>query len=154
MALGDLLLFKHKGIYDAGIEWLTRSDYTHVATDIGGGFLIESYPGIGVRKRIYLENEPNMFRFRHLDADPKVYELNLDWLIAQEGKAYDWPGIAGVAFDEPDLHASQKWFCSCLADVFQRMCGFTWINKDSRLVAPGDLASSAMAQQLPVKEGE
>lgn len=145
--IGDLLLFKHKGLYDLGIEWLTRSEYTHVATDIGDGQLIESYPGIGVRQRA-IPDDPEMFRFRVKDSKPEVYQAHLPWLVAQIGKSYDIPGILGVALNEPRLHSASKWFCSTLADVFQNICGYVLTNQDPRLTAPGDLANSPLVYMV------
>ena len=146
--IGDLIFFKHDGLYDKGIEWLTRSPYTHVGTDIGGGMLIESYPGIGVRKRIWMLNEPDMYRFRVQYSDPEVYRAHLSWLEFQIGKPYDWFGIAGVAFDHPTFHFQNEWFCSELAVTYQEMCGYILVKRDERLVTPGDLASSPLIYQL------
>lgn len=150
--IGDLIFFKKDGFYDKGIEWLTRSDYTHVATDIGGGMLIESYPGEGVRQRIWMQHEPDMYRFRVKDSNPVVYQSHLPWLKQQIGKGYDWPGIAGIAFNRVSFNDPTEWFCSELCMVFQEVCGYILIERDERMVAPGDLASSPELRQLGADE--
>lgn len=150
--IGDLLLYQRDGLYDKGIEWLTRSKWTHAAQDIGDGMLIESYPGIGVRQRIYMDNEPDMGRFRVKDSNPDIYKLHLSWLFDQIGKDYNWPGIFGFALNDVDLSNPLKWFCSSLVITYQEMCGYVLIKKDERLVAPGDLADSPLLIQLDVNE--
>lgn len=146
--IGDALVFKHKGLYDLGIEIFEQSHYTHVAVDLGDGRLIESYPGIGVRYR-QIPDDPEMDRFR-LPA-----EIKMNWTYAlavaatQVGKPYDVPGIIDVVVN-CRLLPHEGWFCSELADAIYAWGGHQIDHGDVSYCLPSRFSQAPLIQ-IPSK---
>jgi uncharacterized protein YycO len=146
--LGDALLFKGASIWDRIIDWFTHSQYSHVAIDIGGGWLIEAYPGVGVRQRLIDENDKSMVRFHVKGSSVANYANQLGWLQSQLGKPYDFKGIGGFVLNDANFHNPGAWFCSAIFEVFQARAGYIIVDEIYNLTAPGDIARSVMLERV------
>lgn len=147
---GDALIFKGHGFYDFFIRLFTRSDFTHIALDLGDNMLIESYPGVGVRIRRYSDHEMGLCRFRYTDQATlqRVFPNIRKWVMSQVGKKYDYWGIIGFAFNDPKLHDLYRWFCSTFFDVAYEIGGIILFHKKETLIDPGDIAANPLFDEI------
>lgn len=101
------------------IRDFTRGAYSHVDVLLSGGQTIGSYEekvtaggvvipsGVQLRPMAYAD----FAKTKILTFDTGDDKAFLDFMHAQIGKPYDWPGIAGIALDR-NWHNSDAWFCS------------------------------------------
>jgi hypothetical protein len=113
-----------KNILDRLIRWRTQSEVSHVELVVNG-YKYSSYPGIGVRRDIFVNNPGDWLIY---DLPDVKEETVIDFFEKTKGKKYDWLGVLiGQAFyvkvDDP-----KKFFCSewCAAVLgFPQACRFS-----------------------------
>lgn len=113
-----------KNIFDRLIKLRTQSDTSHVEIVIDG-FKYSSYPGIGVRKDIFIET-PGMWRLYEIPEVPKEQVLN--FFEKTQGCAYDWLGVIIGQLFYVKVDNPKKYFCSewCAAALgFPQACRFS-----------------------------
>lgn len=139
---GRILLFRGHGLVNATIRWQTRSKYSHAALLLPDfQFVIESYPGVGVRLR-KITDWRNIDIFEVPSMTPNMWVDTLDYAQFQIGKKYDWLAIIRFV-DRRRMPKNDKWFCSELVFESVKFSGLNLLNRtDSWAVAPGHLAWS------------
>ncbi len=153
-ALGDVLLFRGRGLSSQAIRLLTRSPYSHVGLVFpyeGRVFCLEA---VGVGVRLILTSE--VVRRYHGGID--YYEVPgaaseqrhgaIAFCFAQLGKLYDRPGILRFFFAilfnrKPAVREDQAWFCSELVAAAYRAQGLALAPVSSAYTSPADLALSS-----------
>jgi uncharacterized protein YycO len=108
-----ILLFRGRGLVSSLIRFQTWSKYSHVATMLDDGSIIEAWPGVGVHRMLKLPHGASGIDF----FEPLItsHERNTitRFLIAQIGKPYDWRGVFQFVLRE-HVHTHNRWFCSDL----------------------------------------
>jgi hypothetical protein len=111
-------------IADKLICMRTQSDTSHVEIVIDG-MKYSSYPGIGVRKDVFV-NDPNLWRVYDL---PEVNAQDvLSFYDNTKGRAYDWIGVLIGQFFYVKIDDPSKFFCSewCAKALgFPQACRFS-----------------------------
>lgn len=102
-------------IFDKIIRLRTQSDTSHCEL-IVGGFKYSAYPGVGVRKDVFI-NTPNQWAIIDLPGVPE--QQVLDFFEKTQGMAYDWLGVLiGQSFyiklDDPKKYFCSEWCASAL----------------------------------------
>jgi hypothetical protein len=151
--VGDVLLFRGRGLISQLIRWVTRSPYSHV----GLVFLFEErvfcIEAVGVGVRLILISE--LMRRYHggidyyevHDPSPEQRHGAIAFCFAQLGKLYDRPGIfrflIAIVFNrKPAVREDQEWFCSELVAAAYRAQGFPLAPESAAYTSPADLALS------------
>ena len=104
------------------LRTLAWSSWSHVATIIPGGNVIDATFPHGVRKRSLQEvkdsaSESSLRTWRVPSA-----ALGYAWLEKQIGQPYDTLGVLGIGLHR-DWQSDDAWFCSELHEMFLMECG-------------------------------
>jgi uncharacterized protein YycO len=151
--LGDVLLFRGRGLASQAIRIFTHSPYSHVGLVFlyqGRVYCVEA---VGVGVRLILMSE--VMRRYHGGID--YYEVPgavseqrngaISFCFQQLGKLYDRPGIfrlvvAVVLNRMPAVREDQAWFCSELVAAAYRSQGLSLVPVSAAYTSPADLALS------------
>jgi uncharacterized protein YycO len=151
--LGDVLLFRGRGLASQAIRLFTRSPYSHVGLVFpyeGRVFCLEA---VGVGVRLIMMSE--VMRRYHGGID--YYEVHraaakqrhgaIAFCFNQLGKLYDRPGIVrfliAILFNRrPAVREDQAWFCSELVAAAYRAQGLALAPVSASYTSPADLAIS------------
>ena len=151
--LGDVLLFRGRGLSSQLIRILTHSPYSHVGLVFPYQGRMFSVEAVGVGVRLILMSE--VMRRYHGGIDyyeiPRATPEQRDGAIAfcfqQLGKLYDRPGIVrlliAILFNrKPTVREDQAWFCSELVAAAYRSQGLPLAPVSAAYTSPADLAVS------------
>ncbi len=132
--LGDVLLFRGRGVSSRLIRFLTRSPYSHVGLAFPYRGRVYCIEAVGAGVRLILMSEV-MHRYHGgIDyyevhrAAPEQRDGAVGVCFQQLGKLYDRPGIVrfllAIVFDwKPSAREDQAWFCSELVAAAYRAQG-------------------------------
>ncbi|OFV82504.1 MAG: hypothetical protein A2Y78_15185 [Acidobacteria bacterium RBG_13_68_16] len=151
--LGDVLLFRGRGLSSQLIRILTHSPYSHVGLVFpyqGRVFCVEA---VGVGVRLILMSEVMRRYHGGIDyyevprAAPDQRDGAIGFCFQQLGKLYDRPGIfrfliAILLNRKPAVRADQAWFCSELVAAAYRAQGLALAPVSAAYTSPADLAVS------------
>ena len=81
----------------------------------------------------------------------KQIETIREFLIAQEGKKYDWLAVARFVTRRKVAphHAARRWFCSELAAAAFEWAGVPLLRMAPQEIAPGMLHASPILDEVP-----
>lgn len=119
-------------------KW-TKSPYVHVEMIIGDKWISSStlYGGVKVQKLRPLKDH---WDYVVVNVQEIYTEDVWEFIIAQEGKDYDWAGIIWAqVFNIKRGQNQDKWFCSELVAEILRRFGNPKIKKCSASYNPGEL---------------
>lgn len=151
MKIGDVLLFKGKGIISKLIQKFTHSPYSHAAIYYKDNLLIESdWGGVqtsGISTK-YHDADYDVFRYDK-KVSMKQKKNALRFAKSQLGKGYDYGGLLGIGFDilfhkkRNPFDSKIKYWCSELvADSYLNARIKTDFRPETYKVSPGDIANS------------
>jgi len=149
---GKILLFKGGDWISWVVKWQSRSIYSHAALLIPGtSTCIESYPGVGVRKRELTEADWN--RIDSYDVrgmTPEMWGAAVEFAERQLGRSYDWRGVLRFV-DKLPARDNNRWFCSELVHKAIAESGVRLLERiSSAEVAPMHLGISPLL--IPASE--
>jgi len=151
--LGDVLLFRGRGLASQAIRLLTRSPYSHVGLVFLYQRRVYCFEAVGVGVRLILMSEVMRRYHGGIDyyevvrAAPEQRDGALAFCFQQLGKLYDRPGIARFLLAillnrKPAVRADQAWFCSELVAAAYRAQGLALAPVSASYTSPADLAVS------------
>lgn len=132
------------------IRFLTHSKYSHVEFIFEGNITFGSREFDGIKARdIGSFNNPEIFEIVDLCTEKPIEitdEINnkiWDELDKLNGHKYDYLGILGYLFNKPNMHDSDRWFCSELVFYVCKKVGLRLSNRhEDFYVSPSDIANS------------
>lgn len=144
--LGQILLFRGRGIISRLIRWQTRGEFSHVAIRVGKDECIEAWPGAGVRlKRI---TDWSGIRVFVPIVPQRAKIIAVSYAAQQIGKQYDFLGVLRFVSrrrrDNPG-----RWFCSEL--VFASFQHANWellARSEPWEISPAGLSRSPMLVEV------
>lgn len=151
-----ILQYRGVSLISKGIQWQTRSPYSHTAVLLDDEHsVIEAWHKGGVRRLA------NPFEGHDLKTVIDVYDVEgdydadavLEFLNSQMGKKYDFWAI-GRFLTRRQHQANDKWFCSELAVEAFKRGGLELLRGKPSLLSPRDVALSPYLKrsgQLHVK---
>jgi hypothetical protein len=151
--LGDVLLFRGRGLVSQLIRLVTRSPYSRVGLVFlfeGRVFCIEAV-GVGVRLILMSElmrrYHGGIDYFEMRDAAPEQRQGAISFCFAQLDTLYDRAGISrfviAIVFNrKPVVREDQQWFCPELVAAAYRAQGFSLAPESAAYTSPADLAVS------------
>jgi len=147
--VGVVFESKGKSIFSKIIRLLTHSKYSHVEFIFENDITFGSRELSGVKQRTIASfNEPEIYEFVNFENEKITItdELNdkiWDELDKLNGQKYDYLGILGYVFNKPDMHKSDRWFCSELVFYVCKKVGLRLSNRhEDFYVSPSDIAIS------------
>lgn len=151
--LGDVLLFRGRGLMSRAIRLLTRSPYSHVGLVHLQHGRVYSLEAVGAGVRLILMSEVMRRYHGGIDyyevkgATPEQRDGAVAFCFQQLGKLYDRPGImrflVAILFNRKDrAREDQTWFCSELVAAAYRSQGLTLAPVSAAYTSPADLAVS------------
>ena len=146
--IGDILLFKTKGLSGRLVKLVTKEEYTHSAVYNGNGILIESDFG-GVQVNTLKKYEGIEFAvFRKEKTDYKILKHLSHWCRDKVGKGYDYLGVFGLGMYLLGLkhnnlldNKSRFWCHEFVADSYIHYGLIKSFDKDTRKTTVKDLVS-------------
>ena len=132
------------------ISWLvraqSRSIYSHAAILIpGGNWVIESYPGAGVRKRCLTDKDKaEIDLFDVQGMTPDMWQTAVQFCESQLQKKYDWWSVLRFV-SKRSARENDRWFCSELVHKAIAVAGIRLLERiSSAEVSPAHLAISPL----------
>ena len=153
VVLGDVLLFRGRGLMSRAICFFTRSPYSHVGLVHLQHGRVYSLEAVGAGVRLILMSEVMRRYHGGIDyyevkrATPEQREGAVAFCFQQLGKLYDRPGIlrflVAILFNrKPTAREDQAWFCSELVAAAYRSQGLALTPSSAAYTSPADLAVS------------
>jgi uncharacterized protein YycO len=151
--VGDVLLFRGRGLASQVIRLFTRSPYSHVGLVFLYQGRVYCLEAVGVGVRLILMSEVMRRYHGGIDyyqvarAAPEQRDGVIAFCFQQLGKLYDRPGIVrflvAILFNrKPAVRADQAWFCSELVAAAYRAHGLALAPVSASYTSPADLAVS------------
>jgi uncharacterized protein YycO len=151
--VGDVLLFRGRGLASQAIRLFTRSPYSHVGLVFRYQGRVYCFEAVGVGVRLILMSEVMRRYHGGIDyyevggAAPEQRDGVIAFCFQQLGKLYDRPGIVrflgAILFDhKPAVRQDQAWFCSELVAAAYRAHGLPLAPVSASYTTPADLAVS------------
>lgn len=128
------------------VRMQTRSIYSHVGIIVTGtNWVVESYPGVGVRKRCLTASdmaEVDLFNVKGMT--PGMWEEAIAFCESQIGMGYDWWSVARF-LSKRSAKENKKWFCSELVHKAVAEAGVRLLERiSSAEVSPAHIAISPL----------
>jgi uncharacterized protein YycO len=151
--LGDVLLFRGRGLASQAIRFFTHSPYSHVGLVFPYQGRVYCVEAVGVGVRLILMSEVMRRYHGGIDyyevprAAPEQRNGAISFCFQQLGKLYDRPGIfrlvvAVLLNRKPAVREDQAWFCSELVAAAYRSQGLPLAPVSAAYASPADLAVS------------
>jgi uncharacterized protein YycO len=151
--IGDVLLFRGRGLSSQAIRLLTRSPYSHVGLVFPYQSRVYCFEAVGVGVRLILMSEVMRRYHGGIDyyevtrAAPEQRDGAIAFCFQQLGKLYGRPGIVrflvAIFFNhKPAVREDQAWFCSELVAAAYRAQGVALAPVSASYTSPADLAVS------------
>lgn len=143
---GKVVMFRGGNPISLLVRLQTRSIYSHTALLIPGtNWVIESYPGAGVRKRCLTDkdlSEVDMYDVKGMT--PAMWQKAIEFAETQLTKGYDWRSVLRFV-SKTSARENGRWFCSELVHKSIAEGGIRLLERvDSAEVSPGHVAMSPL----------
>lgn len=149
-----IALFAGNSLLSKGIQWQTRSHWSHAALILRTGALIEAREFIGVRQLPQLHVMPgervNLFDVDVTDSQASMVE---GFAIRQLSKKYDWTMVLRfLSRRQANRESAGKWFCSELVFAAFAHAGIELLrDTEPWEVSPGLLGRSPLLRPVAVE---
>lgn len=134
----QLIFYKAKGrFFDKLIRWYTKEQYSHCEIYFNGNCMFSADAWENKTRFKQMAINPDSWDIVDIPVTSKEIAKIYDFCIQQEGKKYDWSGIASFMFPlaKPGFN---RWFCSeiCTA-ALQEIGKLLWVAPED--TTPGQL---------------
>lgn len=148
--LGQVLLFRGRGLISTLIRWQTRGYYSHAAIRVSENECIEAWQGAGVRmKRITDWAGIDIF---DVDATPRQKIIAANYAAQQIGKGYDYLGVLRFV-SRRQRNNPERFFCSELVAAAFEHAGSFLLRAEPWRISPSGLATSPLLSGPYVRVG-
>lgn len=134
-----ILFCNTSGVVAAGVRYMTRSKFCHVALEFNGK-VIQANSIVGVHETTIDELKKEYSTIESYEINHDINEKAYAFAKTQLGKPYDYLAIIAFLVDR-DWQSRDKWFCSELVAYALKQSGVELFNPKTKInqISPEDL---------------